>query len=257
VSVFDHGLTVGDGVFETLKAREGTPFATRRHLDRLRRSAAGLGLEVPYSDEELREAIAGVLASYALPFTRIRITVTGGLAPLGSDRGEARPTVVVAGGPIADPAPSIAVCTVPWPRNERGAMAGIKSTSYAENVVALAYAKERGCSEALFLNTAGLLCEGTGSNVFVVLDGRLVTPPLASGCLAGVTRELLLEVTDCIEADITTADLLRAEEVFVTGTGRDVQPVHQVDDRTVPAPGPVTEAAAVSFAALAAQTDDP
>jgi branched-subunit amino acid aminotransferase/4-amino-4-deoxychorismate lyase len=81
-------------------------------------------------------------------------------------------------------------------------MAGIKTTSYAENVKALAYAKERGCAEAIFATTTGLLCEGTGSNVFVAIDGRLVTPPLSSGCLAGVTRELVLEVTDAVEEDI-------------------------------------------------------
>jgi branched-chain amino acid aminotransferase len=258
VSVFDHGLTVGDGVFETLKATDGVPFAVRRHLDRLRRSAFGLGLRVPYDDDELRAGMTAVLAAADLPLARVRVTVTGGRAPLGSERDAAAgPTVVVAVGPMAEPPPSTAVCTVPWPRNERGAMAGIKTTSYAENVVALSYAKDRGCTEAIFATTTGMLCEGTGSNVFVVVGGRLVTPPLWSGCLAGVTRDLVLEATDAVEDDITMAQLLTADEVFLTSTGRDVQPVHRVDDRPLTVPGPHTRAAAEAFAALAASTADP
>jgi branched-chain amino acid aminotransferase len=257
VSIFDHGLTVGDGVFETLKAVDGRPFATRRHLDRLRRSADGLGLRVPFDDDQLRAAMAQVLGSYDLHSARVRITVTGGTAPLGSERGEDQATVVVAVGELKDSDPTAAVCVVPWPRNERGAMAGIKTTSYAENVKALAYAKERGCTEALFETTTGLLCEGTGSNVFAGIGGRLVTPPLSSGCLAGVTRELLLEVTDAVEEDIPMPAFREADEVFVTSTGRDVQPVHRVDARELPPPGPLTKAAAGAFAALVATTDDP
>jgi len=257
VSIFDHGLTVGDGVFETLKAVDGHPFATRRHLDRLRRSADGLGLRVPFDDDTLRSAIAEVLASHDLAQARVRITVTGGTAPLGSERGEDRATVIVAVGELKDADPTAAVCVVPWPRNERGAMAGIKTTSYAENVRALAYAKARGCSEALFENTVGNLCEGTGSNVFVGIDGRLVTPPLSAGCLAGVTRDLLLEVTDAVEEDVSMAAFRDADEVFLTSTGRDVQPVHRVDDRTYPSDGPLTKSAAEAFAALVATSADP
>ena len=257
VSVFDHGLTVGNGVFETLKAIDGRPFASRRHLDRLRRSAGGLDLRIPFSDHELREAMAEVLASYDLPLARVRITVTGGPAPLGSERGEGPATVVVAVGHLKDSDPTAAVCVVPWPRNERGAMAGIKTTSYAENVKALAYAKERDCAEAIFETTTGLLCEGTGSNVFVAIDDRLLTPPLSSGCLAGVTRALLLEVTDAVEEDIPMAAFRDADEVFVTSTGRDVQPVHRVDDRELATDGPLTKAAAEAFRALVATTEDP
>jgi branched-chain amino acid aminotransferase len=257
VSIFDHGLTVGDGVFETLKAVRGTPFAPRRHLDRLRRSATGLGLSLTTTDAELRAAMGAVLASNDLPLARVRVTVTGGAAPLGSDRGVAGPTVVIAVAPLAEAAPSTAVCVVPWPRNERSAVAGIKTTSYAENVVALAHAKARGCTEALFATTTDMLCEGTGSNVFVAIGGRLLTPPLSSGCLAGVTRDLVLEVTDAAEEDIPMAAFEAADEVFLTSTGRDVQPVHQVDDRQLDTSGPRTRAATVAFAALASANDDP
>ena len=257
VSVFDHGITVGDGVFETLKAVDGVPFAARRHLDRLRQSADALGLDVPETDDVLRDAMAGVLAAHPRSLARIRITVTGGIGPLGSDRGPDGPTTIVAAGDLAPPSPTTAVCTVPWPRNERGALAGVKSTSYAENVIALARAKERGGSEALLPTTTGLLCEGTGSNVFLVLDGQLLTPSLASGCLAGVTRDLVIEATGAIEADLLMEDLHRADEVFLTSTGRDVQAVHQVDDRHLDAPGPITRQAADAFAALAAADVDP
>ncbi len=257
VSIFDHGLTVGDGVFETLKAIDGRPFAARRHLERLHRSADGLGLRIPFSDEELRTAMAEVLASHDLPLARVRVTVTGGSAPLGSERGEGAATVVVAVGLLKSVPPTTAVCVVPWPRNERGALAGIKTTSYAENVKALAHAKERGCTEAIFATTTGLLSEGTGSNVFVGIGGRLLTPPLSSGCLAGVTRDLVLEVTDAVEEDIPMADFLAAEDVFLTSTGRDVQPVDRIDDRRLPVPGPLSAAAAAAFEALAAQGDDP
>jgi branched-chain amino acid aminotransferase len=233
------------------------PFAVRRHLERLRRSAAGLGLTVPTSDDELRAAMSAVLGSTAHPLARVRITVTGGSAPLGSERGGSGPTTIVAAGPLVPPSPTTAVCVVPWPRNERSAVAGVKTTSYAENVVALAHAKERGCTEALFTTTTGLLCEGTGSNVFAVLGGRLVTPPLASGCLAGVTRDLVLEVTDAVEDDISMEAFGRAEEVFLTSTGRDVQAVDTVDDRALGPPGPRTTAAAAAFAQLVERDVDP
>lgn len=257
VSIFDHGLTVGDGVFETLKAHDGRPFATRRHLERLRRSAEGLGLRVPYDDDVLRAAIAEVAMAAGLPLARVRVTVTGGTAPLGSERGEGSATVVVAAGAMARRPDTTAVCVVPWPRNERGALAGIKTTSYAENVKALAHAKAQGASEAVFATTTGLLSEGTGSNVFVALGSELVTPPLSSGCLAGVTRALVLELTGATEADVSMEAFARADEVFLTSTGRDVQGVHRVDGRGLDAPGPLTVRAADALARLEATTDDP
>jgi len=256
VSVFDHGLTVGDGVFETIKAIDGHAFAVRRHLIRLRSSARRLGLTVPLGDDELRDAIAAVLSSSAHPLARLRITVTGGPAPLGSERGSTEPTVIIAAAVLRPPDASTAVWVAPWPRNDRGALAGVKTTSYAENVVALAEAKERDCSEAIFATTEGFLCEGTGSNVFIATDGRLRTPPLSSGCLAGVTRSLVLEVTEAAEDHIPMEEFLRADEVFLTSTGRDVQPVHRVNDRTLE-PGPLTAAAAVALDALTRSNADP
>ena len=257
VSALDHGLTVGDGVFETVKAERGPPFALTRHLERLARSARGLGLPEPDLDE-VRRACAAVLEANPVPLGRLRITYTGGVSPLGSDRGDAPPTLVVALGEIARRPGTTAVVTVPWTRNERGALAGLKTTSYAENVIALARAHEQGASEALFANTVGQLCEGTGSNVFVVLGGRLRTPSLASGCLAGITRALVLEWMDAVEEDLPLSVLDEAEEVFLTSTLRDVQAVHRVDGRELPgAPGPVTAKAMAVFAERAAADNDP
>ena len=258
IKASDHGLLVGDGVFETAKVVDGEAFALTRHLARLRRSADGLGLALPRSDEELRTGVAEVIAANQPGVGRLRITVTGGPGPLGSARGDDGPTVVMATGPAGTWPPDAAVVVVPWPRNERSPVAGLKTTSYAENVVALAHATGQGAGEALFANLVGNLCEGTGSNIFVGLDGRLVTPPLSSGCLAGITRDLVLETTDAVEADVTMEDFARADEAFLTSSTRDVQPISTVDGQAVPhCPGPLSVAAAQAFAALLARTLDP
>ena len=241
VSVLDHGFTVGDGIFETMKVVDGHAFALSRHLRRLDRSAAVLGLEVPTHDV-IRDAVAEVLFADAKSLSgavRLRITLTGGISPLGSDRGHASPTLVVAVMASKTWPESTSIATVPWVRNERSAVLGAKTTSYAENVVALECAHKRGASEAIFANSVGRLCEGTGSNIFVVVDGVALTPSLESGCLAGITRELVLEWTDAREADVDLGVLQTADEIFLTSSTRDVHPVTLADDREVKA-GPVT-----------------
>jgi branched-chain amino acid aminotransferase len=258
ISIFDHGLVVGDGVFETVKVAHGVPFALSRHLSRLARSAAGLGLAEPDLEQIRAGAHAVIEASLPMKLARMRITVTGGIAPLGSERGGSPLTSIVALGEMKAPAPSVDVTTVPWPRNEHGALSGLKTTSYGENVRALAYAAEHGGSEAIFANTAGNLCEGTGTNVFVVIGGRLLTPPLSSGCLAGVTRALVIEWSGATEEDVPLSALADAEEAFLSGTTRDVQPIRGVDGKALPAaPGPVTRKAAEVFAMRAAESNDP
>lgn len=247
LGVTDHGFTVGDGVFEAIKVVDGRPFALTRHLERLARSAAGLGLP-ELDDDAVRRGVAAVLDGQDLPLGRLRITFTGGPAPLGSGRGDEPPTLVVVADAMAPSPATTRVATVPWPRNERGALAGLKTTSYAENVVALAHARERGATEAVFANLAGHLCEGTGSNVFYVVDGELRTPTLAAGCLAGVTRALVLEWSGAVEVDEPIAVLERASEIFLTSTTRDVQGVSAWDERELPAPGPVTAEVAATWA---------
>jgi len=203
-----------------------------------------------------------VLAGEPIGFGRLRFTVTGGHGPLGSDRHDSDLTHIVTAVAHARPEPHGAVVTVPWVRNERAATAGLKTTSYAENVIALAHAKERGALEGVLGNTRGELCEATGSNVFVVVDGVLRTPPLDSGCLAGITRELLLEWSrdadiEVVEQALPLDVLARADEVFLTSSIKDVFPVSAVDGRALPAPGPVTGLARKVWAAGAAAGTDP
>lgn len=258
VSVFDHGLMVGDGVFETVKVVAGHSFALTRHLDRLKLSAQRMDLPEP-DVEAIADGVRRCLAEApGWPLGRIRITYTSGPGPLGSDRGDQGTTSVVIVGE-QKPFPLTAdVTVVPWPRNERGALSGVKSTSYGDNAKALAYAKARGGGEAIFGNLAGDLCEGTGSNIFIVRDGRLLTPTLASGCLAGVTRALVLEWCGGDEADVPLQALYEAEEAFLTSTTRDVQPIRLVDGQVLPAaPGPITAKAMEVFAERAALDADP
>jgi branched-chain amino acid aminotransferase len=235
----DHGLTVGDGVFEVIKAVAGRPFALDLHLERMARSAAGFGLPALDTDA-VRRGVTEVLEGEQQPLVRVRATSTAGPAPLGSDRGAGPPSLVVVSAAM-DPWPeTAAVVTVPWPRNERGALAGLKTTSYGENVRALARAHERDASEAIFANLEGWLCEGTGTNVFYVVDGELRTPTLRSGCLAGITRHLVLEWYGAVEVDAPIDEILHASEIFLTSTTRDVQGIHRWNDRHLTAPGPVT-----------------
>src|SRR3954447_13037295 len=262
VSPMDHGLLTGDGVFETLRVYGGVPFAWSRHLDRLARSATALGLHLP-DPASLRTAADAVIAANHLADARLRITVTGGPAPLGSERGEHPPTVIVAVGPLRMWPETEHVVVVPWTRNERGATAGLKTISYAENVRALAFAHERGAGEAIFANTRGELCEATGSNVLLVRDGALLTPPEASGCLLGVTRALVLELAAGLgiaatETDLPIAALGDADEAFLSSTTREVQAIAHVDGVALPdAPGLVTARLAEAFETLVARDLDP
>ena len=257
ISPFDHGWLVGDAVFETLVIVGGKPFAARRHLERLAYSAEHLGVTLPSADV-LREAMISVAAANGLSEGRLRVTVSSGTGPLGSGRGDSPPTATVAATPQTPWPATTAVASMDWTINERGPLAGLKTVSYGANVRALAEAKAAGASEAIFANTRGQLCEGTGSNVFLAHEGRLVTPSLASGCLAGVTRDLVIELTGAVEHDVPLAALAAAEEAFLTSTTRDVHPIHAVDGHRLPAaPGPLTQAAAQAFAQLKATEIDP
>jgi len=258
VSAFDHGMTVGDGVFETLKVVEGVPLALTRHLDRLARSCAVLGLQQPDA-EGIRSAIGDVIASEpeAARLGRLRVTCTGGVGPLASDRTPGAGTTIVAINPMQPWPATTSAVVVPWVRNERSAVVGAKTTSYAENVVALAWAHERGYSEGLFLNSVGSMCEGTGTNIFAVINQQVVTPPLSSGCLAGITRELLLEWGLASERKVSLAELESADEVFLTSSTRDVHPVTKLGEREWASPGEITKALSARFVRRIVQDVDP
>ena len=256
VSPVDHAIIVGDGVFETLKVVDGVPFALTRHLGRLKRSADGLGLPEP-DDGLVRKAVAETLTADR-EAGRLRITWSSGPGPLGSDRGGGPGTLLVASSPGTVWPETVRVHLCKWTRNERGALTGLKTTSYAENVRALEAAHQREASEALLTNTQGRLCEGAGTNVFLVVDRQLVTPPLSSGCLAGITRELVLELTEVVEREIEPGEFAVASEAFLTSSTREVGAISAVDDTVLPeAPGPVTAELTAAFAALVATNPDP
>ena len=255
VSVLDHGFTVADGVFETLLVSDGEVFALDRHLARLAKSASGLGISIPDAPK-ISNGIAQVLQKNPkVDFGRLRITVTSGAGPLGSDRTAATPTLVISLAEQASWPTSTKVLLVPWSRNENSPLAGFKTTSYAENVYALDVAKSQGFSEAIYCDTTGRLCEGTGSNIFLIKGDQIFTPSDASGLLRGITRDLVIEWANdagfvIVERDVDPSELWDADEVFITSSTRDVHPVSElakldlagnvVDNRKL-VPGLVTE----------------
>lgn len=244
ISALDHGFTVGDGIFETLKTEFGKPILLNRHLTRLEKSAALLEMKIPDIDS-VKIAVFEVLSQEKAKNSalgRIRITVSSGPGELGSARGDGWTLVVT--WSESNPWPSSCEVVVSdLVRNERSVLAGAKTISYAENVLALKRAKSAGASEAILLNLQGNVCEGTGSNIFIVKNNTVITPPGSDGLLAGITRDALIE---SIPADVRfselsfgLSDLMAADEVFVTSSTRDIQPVTKVNQTEFPI-GPIT-----------------
>ena len=241
VSVFDHGFTVCDGAFETLKVVNTQPVALTRHIKRLVHSLNTIGIEFDKEDL-LKKAINEVIsANKSLgEVMRMRITYTSGVGPLGSDRTKDNFTLVVAVSPESIWPDTALVITVSDPRNDKSILAGSKTTSYAQNAALLSVAKKQGAHEAIMPNTTGELCEGTGSNIFVVKDGQVMTPPLSGGCLGGITRALVIKWFDVKEVDLPMSVLKDVDEAFLTSSTRDIQPISNIDDRVLNAPGPIT-----------------
>jgi branched-chain amino acid aminotransferase len=255
VSVFDHGFLYGEGIYETLRTYDRRPFLLGRHLERLRNSARLMALDVPCSDDALARAIDETMAAHtALDEAYIRILVTRGVGELSySLTACATPTLVIIVKPLP-PMPErvftegIRLAVVRVRRNHPDALNPmIKSNNLLNNALAMQEAYRRGADEALMLNQAGDLAECSQSNVFLVHGGEVATPPLSAGLLPGVTRAFVLEIAGDIrvpaaERRLTLDDLAGADEVFVTGTTREVTPVVMVDDRSIGGgvPGPVT-----------------
>lgn len=262
VSPLDHGFLVGDGVFETLVARGGRPFTPTRHWRRLVSSCAAMGIAPPEFDIYL-QAMHDVMAANGLTDARLRVTLSSGDGPLGSDRGDSPATMTVVATQLKPWPPTETVVTVPWTRNEHDALAGIKSVSYAGNVRALALAHEKGAGEAIFANTSAQLCEGTGTNIFIVIGTLVQTPPLSSGCLAGVTRGLVIEACQAAgiavdESPIPITHLHTCDEAFLTSSTRDVHPLARIDQRDMPLiPNSITQRVARAFQDFVGGRDDP
>lgn len=254
VSPSDHGFLVGDGVFETLRWYGGRPFALDEHLRRLADGCRKLGISRP-DPVELERAAYAVVAANGLADARMRITVTSGSGPPGLVRGTGAPTVLVVALPLSPWPPTSSAVTSSLRRDEQGPLAGVKTVSLAESAVALAQARAAGADEALVLNRRGELCEATTANVFLVHDEIAATPPVAAGCLAGITREHVLAL-GAVERALSPADVASAQEAFLTSSTREVQPLVAVDGRPVGAgePGPVTRALAQAYARLVRDT---
>ena len=257
VSIFDHGFTVGDGAFETLKVVNSQPVALTRHIKRLIHSLNTLGIELN-SEEVLRKAVNEVIsANKSLgDVMRMRITYTSGIGPLGSDRAKDNFTLVVAVSPESVWPDTAIVATVSDPRNDKSMLAGSKTTSYAQNAALLSIVRKQGAHEAIMPNTKGELCEGTGSNIFVVKDGQVMTPPLSGGCLGGITRALVIKWFDVKEVDLPMSVLRDVDEAFLTSSTRDIQPISKIDDRILNAPGPVASKMRKEFIEKLAQNYD-
>jgi len=236
----DRGFTLGEGVFETLLASAGHLWLAERHHARLLDACARLGLDAPALP--LCQAVSAELLErnhLGASRARVRWTLTAGPPEDG-------PTLVVSAVAAAAPPASVALWQVPFTRNERGALAGIKSTAYAENLLAQAEARRHGADDALLLNSRGELCECATRNIFLVRGGTVRTPELKSGCLPGVTREAVLAI--CAHANIPAqqdtllpAELESADEIFLTSSIGGILPVRALQARVLDlAPGPVT-----------------
>ncbi len=266
LSALNHGFTVGDGVFETIAIRNNQPFAITRHLARLEYSLERVKLP-PVKLDVVRAGIHEVIAAGEGKLARLRVTVSSGDAPLGLGRAVGAPTVIVAGAPGVRPRTCKAV-RAPWRRNERSPVAGVKVTSYIENVMMHEYAVQHGGDEALLPNTHGHLCEGTSTNVFIEQDGEILTPPLASGCLPGIARGLALEwgvgaglplrVAAPGELDMSVLDEVLRGRAFaaVSSVTRGVQMVTSLDGTEVQ-PGPLLAQLRKVYEASADADPDP
>jgi len=240
----DRGLTLGLGLFETLLGLDGKVVFCERHLARLGAGCARLGWVAPQNEfADLPGAMERLLqcSGYGTGRARLRLAISAGTGALADlTRGADRMVWMVA-SPVAAPPVSQALGVSPWPRNEHGALAGLKCAAYAENLLALDHARRAGFDETVFFNTAGKLCEAATANVFIVRDSELRTPSLASGCLAGITREVVMELAaqhgiPCEEVPLRQVDLESADEVFLTSATRGPVAVSAIGARTLPQP---------------------
>jgi branched-chain amino acid aminotransferase len=254
ISVFDHGLLYGDGVFEGLRSYRGKVFRLRQHIARLYESAKAIWLQIPISQDAMCDAVNEAVRVNKIEDGYIRLVVTRGAGTLGLDPKRcSNPQVII----IADSISlypqelyekGLEIITVSVQRNHPAALSPrIKSLNYLNNILAKIEGLQAGCIEALMLNHKGEVAECTGDNIFLVRDGILSTPPLHAGILGGITRAAVIELAEDAdievrEAPLTKHDVYIADECFLTGTAAEVIPVVKVDSRTIGAgkPGPIT-----------------
>jgi len=254
ISVFDHGLLYGDGVFEGIRSYNCLVFKLKEHIDRLYSSAQAIVLKIPMTKDEIIKTIINTLKANNLRDAYIRAVVTRGEGDLGLDPRKCKsPTVfIITDKIVLYPKElyqkGLAIVTVPTPRNLPEALnPQIKSLNYLNNILAKIEAINFNAEEALMLNQNGLVAECTGDNVFMIKGKSLITPPTSIGALAGITRQTVMDLSPklklkCEEKLITRYDLFNADEVFLTGTAAEIIPVVKIDSRTIGTgkPGKIT-----------------
>jgi branched-chain amino acid aminotransferase len=270
VSVYDHGFLYGDGVFEGIRAYNGRVFKLKEHVDRLYDSAKAIAMDIPLTKEEMSEAILETLRKNNLKDAYIRPVVSRGTGDLGLDpRNCGKPCVVVIaqgwGAMYGDlyevGLKAVSVCVR---RNAPDSISpNIKSLNYLNNILAKIEANEKGGDEAIFLDHNGFVCEGSGDNIFVVKNNKVLTPYTISN-LKGVTRATAIELLDemgykVIEANLGLFDLYTADEVFVTGTAAEAAPITRLDGRIIGTgkPGPMTMKMVEAFEKITQSTGAP
>jgi len=261
ISVLDHGLLYGDGVFEGIRVYGGVPFLLDEHLDRLVASARAIVLELPAGREEIAALCREAAQRAELDDGYLRLVVTRGAGALGvSPHTCARASLIVIAAPLTlYPAEryrdGVRLVTSSLRRSASDALPPqIKSLNYLTSVLASIEARRQGADEAVLLNAQGLIAECTADNLFLVSGGRVLTPTVASGALAGITRALVSRLLneqgiECVESPLTPADAWTADELFLTGTGAEIVPVCEIDGRPLPLARPVTERVRAAFAA--------
>jgi len=271
ISVFDHGLLYGDGLFEGIRAYHGRIFKLKEHIDRLHCSARSILLRLPLTSRELTAAIIATCRQNRLRDAYIRLVVTRGIGTLGLNPNRCkRPSVIIIAGkitlyPAAFYERGMEIITVPTTRNLHSALnPAIKSLNYLNNVLAKIEANNGGCEEAIMLNAEGFVAECTGDNLFIVKDGQLLTPPLSAGALYGITRQVVMELAaetgrKAIESNLTRYDLFNADECFLTGTAAELVPVVKIDGRVIGngKPGRVTRGLMAQYRALTKVSGEP
>jgi len=271
VSVFDHGLLYGDGVFEGIRFYAGRVFRLDDHIDRLYRSARAIALTIPLTPDEMSLAVLETIRANGLQDGYVRLVVTRGEGSLGlSPKSCPRPTVFIIASTITLYPDEmyqngLKLITCATRRIAHGALSPmVKSLNYLNNIMAKIEADQAGAGEGLILNEQGLVAECTGDNVFIVRDGRIVTPPISAGALSGVTRAVVFELAaeagiEIREQDITRYDIYTADECFLTGTAAEIIPVVELDAREVGGgkPGPVTKHLTQMFRELTRTTGTP
>jgi branched-chain amino acid aminotransferase len=271
VSVFDHGLLYGDGVFEGIRAYHGRVFKLTEHIDRLWYSAKALLLQIPISKAEMTRAVVETCRKNQLRDGYIRLLVTRGIGTLGlNPRTCKRPSVIIIAGTIQLYPPELyrkgmEIVTVPTVRNLHSALnPAIKSLNYLNNILAKIEANNAGCEEAIMLNAEGYVAECTGDNLFIVKEGQLLTPPLAAGALYGITRRTVMDLAVKAgmavgEPNLTRYDCFNADECFLTGSGAEIVPVVKIDGRVIGTgkPGPWTKELVEAYHALTKVSGEP